>query len=183
MTPCIALLRGINVGRAKRIAMADLRALLEGLGFSGVRTVLNSGNAVFCAPPADVDRIAQDIETAIARQLGLRVPVIVLTAAALDEIVAARPPDHASGDPSKCLVAFVPGAAALATAATLCDTSWAPDRYAVGRRAAYLCCADSLLTSPLAQAFTRAMGAAVTTRNWATVCKLQAAAKALPAAR
>ena len=42
----VALLRGINVGRAKRIAMADLRALVEGLGFGEVRTLLNSGNAI-----------------------------------------------------------------------------------------------------------------------------------------
>ena len=40
----IALLRGVNVGRAKRVAMADLRSLLEGLGCTEVRTLLNSGN-------------------------------------------------------------------------------------------------------------------------------------------
>lgn len=41
---CVALIRGINVGKAKRVAMADLRALVEGLGYSNVRTLLNSGN-------------------------------------------------------------------------------------------------------------------------------------------
>ena len=46
----IALLRGINVGRAKRIAMADLRTLFEELGFTAVCTVLNSGNVVFGSP-------------------------------------------------------------------------------------------------------------------------------------
>lgn len=43
----VALLRGINVGRVKRLAMADLRALIEGLGYGDVRTLLNSGNVVF----------------------------------------------------------------------------------------------------------------------------------------
>ena len=52
MTGYVALLRGINVGKAKRIAMADLRALLEGLGYTHVKTVLNSGNAVFDATGA-----------------------------------------------------------------------------------------------------------------------------------
>jgi uncharacterized protein (DUF1697 family) len=47
MTECVALLRGINVGRAKRVAMADLRDLVAGLGHANVRTVLNSGNVVF----------------------------------------------------------------------------------------------------------------------------------------
>ena len=43
----VALLRGINVGRAKRISMGDLRALFTGLGYGDVRTLLNSGNVVF----------------------------------------------------------------------------------------------------------------------------------------
>jgi uncharacterized protein (DUF1697 family) len=47
----IALIRGINVGRAKRVAMADLRKLVEELGYDDVRSVLNSGNVVF-APMA-----------------------------------------------------------------------------------------------------------------------------------
>jgi hypothetical protein len=64
----IALLRGVNVGRAKRIAMADLRKLVEDLGHTGVRTLLNSGNIVFDAvvPPVDA---AQEIEAAIALDL------------------------------------------------------------------------------------------------------------------
>jgi len=48
----VALLRGINVGRAKRIAMADLRTLVESLGYTGVRSLLNSGNVVFDAGSA-----------------------------------------------------------------------------------------------------------------------------------
>ncbi|HSD71146.1 MAG TPA: DUF1697 domain-containing protein, partial [Thermoanaerobaculia bacterium] len=40
----VALIRGINVGRAKRVAMADLRALVGDLGYGDVRTLLNSGN-------------------------------------------------------------------------------------------------------------------------------------------
>ena len=47
----VALFRGINVGKAKRIAMADLRALLEKLGYTDVKTLLNSGNAVFTGAP------------------------------------------------------------------------------------------------------------------------------------
>ena len=45
----VALLRGINVGTAKRVAMEDLRALMGGLGYGDVRTLLNSGNVVFSA--------------------------------------------------------------------------------------------------------------------------------------
>ena len=51
----VALLRGINVGTAKRVAMADLRGVMTGLGYSDVRTLLNSGNLVFTAPPRSGD--------------------------------------------------------------------------------------------------------------------------------
>ena len=57
MPTFIALLRGINVGKAKRVPMAELRALLAGLGYGDVQTLLNSGNAVFThanASPAQV---------------------------------------------------------------------------------------------------------------------------------
>ena len=50
MTRFVALFRGINVGKAKRIAMADLRALLTGMGYTDVQTLLNSGNATFHSP-------------------------------------------------------------------------------------------------------------------------------------
>ena len=45
----IALLRGINVGRAKRVEMAILRDLFTSLGYGDVCTLLNSGNVVFTA--------------------------------------------------------------------------------------------------------------------------------------
>lgn len=47
MPAFVTLLRGINVGKAKRVPMAELRALLAGLGYGDVQTLLNSGNAVF----------------------------------------------------------------------------------------------------------------------------------------
>lgn len=49
-TAYVGFLRGINVGQAKRMPMADLRALVESLGYTGVKTLLNSGNLVFRGP-------------------------------------------------------------------------------------------------------------------------------------
>ena len=49
MPAFVALLRGVNVGKAKRVPMAELRDLLSSLGYTGVATLLNSGNAVFRA--------------------------------------------------------------------------------------------------------------------------------------
>ena len=178
MTECIALLRGINVGRAKRIAMADLRALVEGLGFTDPRTLLNSGNVVFRANRPNASKIAAAIEKRIASRFGFPVPVVVVTAPDLDAVVAENPLFRANRDPSRLLVAFVGRTATLAQAKTLLAESWAPDTLAVGSKAAYLWCAGGIIESKLMQAFARLTGDASTTRNWATVLKLQALASA-----
>jgi len=70
--PYVVLLRGVNVGRHQRIAMADLRQLLTELGFTDVRTVLQSGNAVGLCPPQDPVALARRIEQALADSLALR---------------------------------------------------------------------------------------------------------------
>ncbi len=181
MTQCIALLRGINVGRAKRIAMADLRALIEGLGFTDVRTLLNSGNAVFQASRPSVARIASALEGAIEARCGFPVAVVVLTAQELDAVIAGNPLPQATQDPSKFLVAFAGKAATLEKVEALLAQAWEPDALAVGSKAAYLWCASGIIESRLSQAFSKSIGDAATSRNWATVLKLQAMTATLAA--
>ena len=103
----IALLRGINVGRAKRVAMADLRAVVEGLGYCDVRTVLNSGNVVFSAPGETADRAAHRIEAALPGALGVASKVTALTAETLAAIVADNPLKVGAGSPSRLMVVFL----------------------------------------------------------------------------
>jgi uncharacterized protein (DUF1697 family) len=174
MTPCIALLRGINVGRAKRIAMADLRGLVEALGFSQVRTLLNSGNVLFEAARPNAAKVARSIEQAIEARFGFRVAVVVITAADLDTIIKENPLSQATADASRFLVAFVASPATLGKAKALLAQAWAPDELALGSRAAYLSCVNGLIESKLAQAFARVAADGATTRNWSTVLKLQA---------
>lgn len=54
-TTYAALLRGINVGGSRKLPMGDLRTLMEGLGYTGVRTYLQSGQAVFASDHGDED--------------------------------------------------------------------------------------------------------------------------------
>ena len=183
MPTFIALLRGINVGTAKRLPMAELRTLLTGLGYGGVATLLNSGNAVFSAAQGTPQQHAAAISAAIAGQLGLQVPVIVKTAAELSAIVQDNPFDAATLDPSQLLVAFVQEADALAGLSALSAQVTAPEQCVVGRQAAYLHCANGILESQAAKALLGKSGkprqpgaTVVTTRNWGTVLKLQALA-------
>ncbi|HJS35452.1 MAG TPA: DUF1697 domain-containing protein [Pseudoxanthomonas sp.] len=173
MTTCIALLRGINVGKAKRIAMADLRALLEGLGYTDVATLLNSGNAVFKAGKDAPKKLAADISAAIATRLGIEVPVIVISAKKLALIVRENPFASAD-DPSRLLVAFVAETGMLSAMSAIEPHVVAPEKFHVGTHAAYLHCASGILESKAAETLLGKAGKAATTRNWATVLKLQA---------
>lgn len=172
----IALLRGINVGRAKRVAMADLRAVVEGLGYSDVRTVLNSGNVVFSAPGETADRAAHRIEAALPGALGVASKVTALTAETLAAIVAENPLKVGAGSPSRLLVVFLNKASDRSRLDSLVDHDWAPDILGLGPRAAYLWCPQGFLVSRLAESAGRALGPAATTRNWGTVMKLHALA-------
>ena len=106
-TRFIALIRGINVGRAKRVAMADLRELVEELGYSNALTVLNSGNVVFTATGDSVVHSASRIEVALSTKLGVSAKVIVITAEELATVVENNVLGEVARDPSRLLVAFL----------------------------------------------------------------------------
>lgn len=174
MTTYIALLRGINVGKAKRIAMADLRALLAGLGYTDVATLLNSGNVVFKAGKGAPKKLAADVSTAIATHLGIEVPVIVVPAKDFALIAKENPFATTATEPSRLLIAFVPDAGALSAVSTIASLVTPPEQFHVGTQAAYLHCARGILESKAGEALVGKAGKAATTRNWATVQKLQA---------
>ena len=86
----IALLRGINVGGRNRVAMADLREVVLGLGYTDVATYIQSGNVVFTSEEADTAMIAAALERAIAEHLGVR-PKVELARVVEDNPFAEEP--------------------------------------------------------------------------------------------
>jgi uncharacterized protein (DUF1697 family) len=174
----VALIRGINVGRAKRVAMADLRAAVEALGYTDVSTLLNSGNVVFTTPRAAPGDAAARIEKALATQLGVPARVTVLTAAEVAKAIAENPLLDVADDHSRLLVAVFSKTADRARLRPVAEQDWAPESLAVGSRVAYLWCPQGVIDSKLWQAVGRVLGDAVTTRNWATLTKLHALAAA-----
>lgn len=173
----IALLRGINVGKAKRVSMEDLRALVADVGYLDVRTLLNSGNVVFTVRPSDRSNAAARIEKAIASRCGFSSRVTVLTAAELAGIVQTNPLRKVATDFSRLLVAVLAASSDRSLLKPLLDQAWSPDALAIGKRAAYLWCANGVLESALAKAANRALGDAITMRNWTTLLKLNALAQ------
>ncbi|MGH9119213.1 MAG: DUF1697 domain-containing protein [Acidimicrobiales bacterium] len=169
MTTWVALLRGINLGRARRVAMADLRALLEGLGYGEVRTLLQSGNAVFTGT-GPAGKLETSIEREIEKELGLRVTVMVRSAAQLRKIVAANPFAGQTTDPKQLHVVFLSAPPSAASLDALDPDEYAPDEYAVGDRVIYLRLPNGVAGSRFP--WDRSLNVDTTMRNWNTTTKL-----------
>jgi len=170
----VALFRGINVGKAKRIAMADLRALLVKLGYRDVATLLNSGNAVFTGDAQPAAKHTARIRAAVREKLGVDALVIVKSGKDIAGIVAGNTLGKIATDPSRLLVAMTLDARTLAKAAQLAEVAWGEERLHVGKHAAYLWCANGILESKAAVALLKQLEEAGTTRNWATLNKIHA---------
>ncbi|MEL6308672.1 MAG: DUF1697 domain-containing protein [Chloroflexota bacterium] len=175
----IALLRGINVGGHKKIKMADLRACLEVAEFTNVKTVLASGNVAFdrsnVLSQADKQALANQLSGIIEAQFGFPVPVIVVTQAQIQDLIANDPfADITVTDNTRLYVTFLPQ-----PTPTPIDLPHQLDdgKYTI------LTCDDGMVTSVLelskVHKTTDAMkvlethfGKAITTRNWKTVLKI-----------
>ena len=97
----IALLRGINVGGNKRVAMTDLRDVVTSLGHADVATYIQSGNVLFSSDQADTALLAAGLEQAMAGALGVEAGVVVLTRDELAQVARANP---YAGEPNPKLV-------------------------------------------------------------------------------
>jgi uncharacterized protein (DUF1697 family) len=181
----VALLRGINVGGpSRRVAMADLRGVVESLGHTEVATYIQSGNVVFTSTEVDSAKLAAAMEAAIADRLGVRSPVVVLDRAEFAEAVAANPyPDEP--DRKKVHAVFraaQPGpdeVAAVAAAEERARAKGSRDTATVLGRVVYLHLPDGMGRSELAVQLAKLPTKGVadgggTARNWATVLKVQA---------
>jgi uncharacterized protein (DUF1697 family) len=170
----IALLRGVNVGRAKRVAMADLRKVVADLGYTDVRSVLNSGNVVFSAPPLAPAAAAVAIEETLVLKLGVAARVMVLASDELANIIEQNPLLPVATDHARLLTFILADPALRQDLAPLTEQDWTPAALAVGQRAAYVWCPEGVLACAAASAVGKLLGDATTSRNWSTLCKLHA---------
>jgi uncharacterized protein (DUF1697 family) len=176
----VALLRGINVGGKNKVPMSDLRQIAEALGHSEIATYIQSGNLVFTSGDEDPIALADALEAEIARSLGVRPAVVVLSRADLARVIADNPfPDETN---PKCLHAIfrrrdlAPEAVAAVEEAQ--RRAWAKgsrDEAVPVGCALFLRTPDGLGRSELAAQLARsAVQADGTARNWSTVTRLRA---------
>jgi len=177
----VALLRGVNnIGATKRVAMADLRTLVEGLGFRDVRTLLNSGNVVFTVPGDKRDDVAARLEKMLASRVGVACSVTVLSRNQVTTVVRENPFAKVADNLSRLFVVVPRNSADRVRLEPLLTRRWHPEALAIGKRVAYLWCANGIADSALWPAVDRALERTGTGRNMATMTKLLALIRGTP---
>jgi uncharacterized protein (DUF1697 family) len=161
--------------------MADFRRLLADLGYARVETYIQSGNAVVDVK-GQASRVARDVAAALERHMGAPVGVVARTHEQMQRVLVRNPfAAEAAADGARvhaCFLAAVPLAGAQKALEQIVEKSpQRRDRFHLDGDTLYLHLPDGAAeTKFTAKALSRALGCAVTARNWNTVVKLAAMA-------
>lgn len=169
----VALLRGINVGKNKRVQMAPLRELLERLGYADVKTLVNSGNAVLASSKKPAT-LAKEIEERVESELRIDVQVLVRSRDELAKVVDGNPFPVDAGQGPKLHVMFLSCALAERDLGDVDPAAFEPNRFKLSGREIYLSCPYGMMgAAEMLDALSeKRLGVTATTRNWNTVTKL-----------
>ncbi|MER7948116.1 DUF1697 domain-containing protein [Streptomyces sp. NPDC096079] len=171
-----ALLRGINVSGHRKVPMAELRTLLEGLGHTDVRTYLQSGNAVFTTGSGvGEEELRTALEAAVDDHFGFPVDCLVRDGDYLSAVAEACPFPAAGLQGKQLHAIYYSEPADPGRFASIDRAAHLPEEYALGDRVLYLYTPEGLGKSKLGEAVSRpsvVKGLVATARNWNTVVKL-----------
>lgn len=176
MPAFVALLRAVNLGPHNKIAMADLKAVAGEAGLLQPRTLLQSGNLVFQAKAQSSASLEKLLETALAKKLELKTPVVVRSASEWRAALEANPfPKEAKADPSHMLVMPLKAKVEKGALAELVKVIPGREQAKLGGQTLYLVYPDGIGESKLTAALIeRKLGVSGTARNWNTAQKIAA---------
>ncbi len=174
MKTWIALFRGINVGGRNLIPMVELRSHFESLGFSHVRTYIQSGNVVFDAKAKSADVLIEKIQKLLRRHYAFQPDVLVLTEEELYDAKRLNPFPRAAADPKTLHFYFMSEPVADPDMSQIQDAAVPSERFKLIGRVFYLHAPDGVGYSKLAANVEKFLGVVVTARNYRTVGKLLA---------
>jgi uncharacterized protein (DUF1697 family) len=168
----ILLLRGINLGPAKRVAMPTLREVLGDAGMGDVRTYVQSGNVVVSSDAAP-DKLARKAERAIAKEFGFDVDVVVRTRDEVAEVVRRNPLADVVTNPKRYQVSFLAAEPDRERLEKISALAVEPERLVAIGREVYAWHPEGVARSKLwAGLASKGLGVTATARNWTTVTTL-----------
>lgn len=168
----VILLRGINLGAHKRVAMPALRSLFDEQGFEDVSTYVQSGNVVLTSEldPAQLER---ESERLIRERFGFEVDVVVRTAEELADVVARNPFEDVAVNPKRYQVTFLGSELLAARVQELTTLASDSERLVASGRELYAWHPEGVSRSRLwAKLAGAGLGVKATARNWTTVTNL-----------
>jgi uncharacterized protein (DUF1697 family) len=170
----VALLRGINVGGKNMLPMKDLVGMFVAVGCEDVTTYIQSGNVVFSADAKVVEGLGSLISTQVQERFGLRVPVVLRTAAELKKVIRSNPfLQVGTADELILHVAFLADKPGAGLVAGLDAGRSTPDEFVVEGREIYMQLVKGVAGTKLTNAyFDSKLKTVSTMRNWRTVLKL-----------
>lgn len=171
MNTYIALFRGINVGGTGILPMQELVALLEELGCTGVRTYIQSGNAVF-RHRAAAPGLTKRIRAAVGAAKGFEPEVLLLTHDRIARAVASNPFPAGEEDPARLHLYFLAAEPKRPDLRMLAGLRSGAERFELQKDVFYLHAPDGIGRSKLAARVEKALGVPTTARNWRTVQKV-----------
>lgn len=173
----VALLRGINLGGKNKLSMKELTRIFEDVGCRDVSTYIQSGNVLFSAGAALAKRVAPLIQTAIEKQLGIKIPVLIRTAAELQQVLRNNPFLRKRCETQSLHVVFLTTTPTPTHIRALDPQRSAPDQFAVVGDAIFLLLHNGVAKTKLTNTyFDTKLATTSTVRNWNTLQKLVALA-------
>ena len=165
----ILLLRAVNLGPRNKLAMKDLKALLEDLGHTEVRTYLNSGNATFESSKRSAKKLADEVEVALLEELGLHVRACVRTDRELQKAL-----DELPDLPGYVVVNVLFDTPTAVALKEFLATDWSPEVVEGNDQVLYAGFADAARTTLSNAKIEKLLGVGCTARTPATLKKLLA---------
>ncbi|MFA5326977.1 MAG: DUF1697 domain-containing protein [Prolixibacteraceae bacterium] len=171
----IAILRGINVGKGRKVPMADLKVLCGKLGLQNIQTYIQSGNVVFeQAKPEPIPELQDRLQQTFTKAFGFDIPVLIRTTAEWAESIAKSPfLKEENVDIDRLHLTCLKEDPSSELLEKIKSYQYLPDRYEIIGRDVFIFCAAGYGTSKLTNPFFESkLKVPATTRNWKTVMKL-----------
>lgn len=165
-----SFLQGVNIGKYKRITMADFRQIIADLGGTQITTIVNSGNAVFHYDgQLDQEELQTTIERAVSDHIGIATPNALRSHEEITAVIAANPYPDAATDHKTLHVIFL-----NSEISNLLDgIEFGEDHLTAIGREVYLFAPHKLSgTTYDAKTLDKRLSTHVTARNWNTVMKV-----------
>ncbi|NNC70764.1 MAG: DUF1697 domain-containing protein [Flavobacteriaceae bacterium] len=174
MQTYICLLRGINVSGQKKIKMAELKVLFEGLGFKDVITYIQSGNIIFKSEEKDARVLENLIHQMLLNDFGFDITVIVITPKEIQYAATNNPFEQdKTKDPKKFYVVFLQERPQPAKSENLARYNYSPEEYSLVGRLVFFYAANGAGKAKMTNNFFESkLKVKASSRNWRTVHKL-----------